>query len=134
MSKYKDDIIGFLEEDRRHHHKQRHSGKRIYERLKEKYPDFNIGMYSVVRYYRMIKQEFFYKHNGYLPLDHKPGCAQIDFGDCSFIKNDVKYYGKYLVLTFPHSNASYIQLIKKSVQFFKYFWTLFACLLDTLSK
>ena len=39
MAKYKDDIIGFLEEDKIHHHKQRHSGKRIFERLKEKYPD-----------------------------------------------------------------------------------------------
>ncbi len=113
MAKYKNDIIGFLEEDKLHHHKQRHTGKRVYERLVEKYPDFNIGMYSVMRYYRMLKKEFFYKHNGFLPLEHRPGCAQVDFGDCSFFENDVKCYGKYLVLTFPHSNASYIQLIKK---------------------
>ena len=113
MAKYKDDIIGFLEEDKIHHHKQRHSGKRIFERLKEKYPDFDLGFYTVMRYYRTLKQEFFYKHNGFLPLEHKPGCAQVDFGDASFIEDGVKYNGKYLVLTFPHSNASYIQLIKK---------------------
>lgn len=113
MAKYKDDIIGFLEEDKIHHHKQRHSGKRIFERLKEKYPDFDLGFYTVMRYYRTLKQEFFYKHNGFLPLEHKPGCAQVDFGDASFIEGGVKYNGKYLVLTFPHSNASYIQLIKK---------------------
>ena len=35
VAAYKDDILGFLEHDRIHHHKQRHTGKRVYERLKK---------------------------------------------------------------------------------------------------
>ena len=32
--------------------------------------------------------------------------------ECSFIEKGEKVYGKYLVMTFTHSNASYIQLLK----------------------
>ncbi len=113
LIKYRDDMIGFLEEDRMHHHKQRHTGKRAYERLKEKYLDFPCTEYATIKYFIKIKKEFFYKHNGYLPLEHKLGSAQVDFGDSSFIENGVKQYGKYLVLTFGNSNASYMQLMRK---------------------
>ncbi len=112
VQKYKDDMIKFLNYDRMHHHKQRHTGTRVYDRLKEMYPDYNISKTATVRYFSKIKKEFYYKHNGYLPLDHKPGEAQVDLGDCSFIENGEKKYGKYLVLTFSHSNASYMQLVK----------------------
>lgn len=33
-------------------------------------------------------------------------------GECSFIEKGEKIYGKYLVMTFTQSNASYIQLLK----------------------
>lgn len=113
VAAYKDDMIAFLENDRLHHPKQRHTGKRVYDRLVEKYPDYPCSRYSTVEYFSKIKKEFFYKHNGFLPLEHKPGSAQVDFGDCSFIENEVKLYGQYIVLTFASSGASYMQLIKK---------------------
>ena len=59
-----------------------------------------------------LKKEFYYEHNGFLPLDHKAGEAQVDLGECSFIEKGEKVYGKYFVMTFIHSNASYIQLLK----------------------
>lgn len=113
VQNYKDDMIKFLNYDRMHHHKQRHTGTRVYDRLKEMYPDYNISKTATVRYFSKVKKEFNYKHNGYLPLDHKPGEAQVDLGDCSFIEKGKKVYAKYLVLTFSHSNASYMQLIKQ---------------------
>lgn len=90
VAAYKDDIIAFLEDDRLHHHKQRHTGKRVYDRLVEKYPDYPCSRYSTVEYFSKIKKEFFYKHNGFLPLEHKAGSAQVDFGDCSFLKTVLK--------------------------------------------
>lgn len=66
-----------------------------------------------MKYFTKLKKEFFYKHNGFLSLEHKAGSAQVDFGDCSFIENGVKVYGKYVVLTFANSCASYMQLIRK---------------------
>ncbi len=112
VEKYREDMLKFLNYDRLHHHKQRHTGTRAYERLKEMYPDFKASKAATLKYFARIKKEFYYKHNGYLPLDHRPGEAQVDLGDCSFIENGEKKYGKYLVLTFSHSNASYMQLIK----------------------
>lgn len=110
--KYREDILKFLNYDRLHHHKQRHTGKKIYDRLKELYPDYDISYSATVKYFSRVKKEFYYKHNGYLPLDHRPGEAQVDLGDCAFIENGEKTYGKYLVLTFSHSNASYVQLVR----------------------
>ena len=54
--------------DRLHHHKQRHTGTKVYQRLKELYPDYNISKYATIRYFSRVKKEFYYKHNGYLPL------------------------------------------------------------------
>lgn len=112
VEKYREDILKFLNYDRLHHHKQRHTGKKIYDRLKELYPDYDISYSATVKYFSRVKKEFYYKHNGYLPLDHRPGEAQVDLGDCAFIENGEKTYGKYLVLTFSHSNASYVQLVR----------------------
>ena len=47
-----------------------------------------------------------------LPLEHKAGEAQVDFGSADFYENGRLYSGKYLNLSFPSSNAGYIQLFK----------------------
>lgn len=112
VEKYPEDILKFLNYDRLHHHKQRQTGKKEYERLKELYPNYDISYSATVKFFSRVKKEFYYKHNDYLPLDHKPGEAQVALGDCSFIENGEKTYGKYLVLTFAHSNASYVQLVR----------------------
>lgn len=112
VEQYREDILKFLNYDRLHHHKQRHTGRKVYDRLKELYPNYDISYSATVKFFSRVKKEFYYKHNGYLPLDHRPGEAQVDLGDCSFIENGEKTYGKYLVLTFAHSNASYVQLVR----------------------
>ena len=112
VEKYREDILRFLNYDRLHHHKQRHTGRKVYERLKELYPNYDVSYSATVKFFSRVKKEFYYKHNGYLPLDHKPGEAQVDLGDCAFIENGEKTYGKYLVLAFAHSNASYVQLVR----------------------
>ena len=112
VEKYREDILRFLNYDRLHHHKQRHTGRKVYDRLKELYSNYDVSYSATVKFFSRVKKEFYYKHNGYLPLDHSPGEAQVDLGDCSFIENGEKTYGKYLVLTFAHSNASYVQLVR----------------------
>ena len=51
------------------------------------------------------------KKEGYIPLIHYPGEAQADFGTADFYENG-RYVekGKYLVVSFPHSNGGYLQL------------------------
>ena len=51
------------------------------------------------------------RKEGYLPLEHHPGEAQVDFGYADFYENGKLYHeAKYLVLSFPHSNGGYLQL------------------------
>ena len=40
VEKYREDILKFLNYDRLHHHKQRHTGRKVYDRLKELYPNY----------------------------------------------------------------------------------------------
>ncbi len=49
---------------------------------------------------------------GFMPLEHKPGEAQIDFGKAEFAENGKNYYGSYLSVSFPYSNAGFLQLFK----------------------
>jgi len=49
----------------------------------------------------------------FLPLEHVPGEAQVDFGDADFYENGKLYNGKYLNLSFPYSNKGYTQLFKE---------------------
>jgi transposase len=58
----------------------------------------------------MKQQLNFGKEKGKLPLIHHPGEAQADFGTADFYKNGKYHSGKYLVLSFPHSNQGFPQL------------------------
>jgi len=70
-------IDAILEDDKNRPTKQRHTAKRIFDRLREEhgYP----GGYTVVKDYvhrqKVRKQEMF------VPLRHAPGEAQADFGE-----------------------------------------------------
>lgn len=46
----------------------------------------------------------------FMPLEHCPGDAQVDFGTADFYENGTHFTGKYLELSFPHSNNGYTQL------------------------
>ena len=69
-------IEAILEEDRRRPRKQRHTAKRIHQRLREE-QGFG-GGYTIVKDYvrlrRLSQREMF------VPLVHPAGAAQADFG------------------------------------------------------
>lgn len=112
VAPYRDVLVSWLEEDRKHHYKQRHTAKRVFDRLSNEFPDFNSSYSATANYFRELKKEVFQLHNGYLPLSHSAGECQIDMGECSYIMNSKKIHGYYLVATFPYSNASYCQLLQ----------------------
>ena len=98
--------------------KQRHTAKRIYDRLRKQYGDeFNVSDRSVRAYVSKRRPEIFKgTDKGYLPLEHSPGEAQADFGAAQFIERGILYDGFYLTVSFPHSNAGYTQLFKSENQ------------------
>ena len=57
------------------------------------------------------KNSILTKQTGYIPLEHRPGEAQADFGTADFYENGKLHHeAKYLVLSFPYSNGGFFQL------------------------
>ncbi len=113
LDPYKHDIDTWLIEDKKAKRKQRHTAKRVYERLIEKYKaDFDCSYRTVAGYVAIKKKEVFGEQKGFLPLEHIPGEAQADFGDADLYENGRLYNGKSFNLSFPNSNKGYVQLFK----------------------
>jgi len=113
LDPFKTDIDAWLTEDKKAKRKQRHTARRVYERLREKYTEgFSCSYRTVAGYVSKRKKEIFGQRAGYLPLEHIPGEAQGDFGDAQYYENGQLYSGKYLNLSFPYSNQGYFQLFK----------------------
>ena len=95
-----------LEKDHSVSKKQRHTAKRIFERLRDEY-GFG-GRYTTVKDYvrehRRRTQEMF------VPLSHPPGHAQCDFGEALVIIGGVERKAHYFVLDLPHSNGCFIKV------------------------
>ncbi|HAE16620.1 MAG TPA: IS21 family transposase [Erysipelotrichaceae bacterium] len=89
-------------------YKQRHTARRVYNRLKDLDPDFNCSYSTVNNYVRKKKKELnLKKQKAMIPLIHDPGTAQADFGDVLFEENGKLISGHELVMTFPYSNAAF---------------------------
>ena len=113
LSPFKSCIDEWLEGDKQAKRKQRHTAQRVFVRLGKKFGDeFTCSYRTVAGYVSKRKKEIFGKQEGYLPLEHIPGEAQVDFGDAEYYENGKHYGGKYLNLSFPHSNQGYFQLSK----------------------
>jgi len=107
-------IDNWLLEDQNMPHKQRHTATRVHARLKEKYGDDFTASYRTVAYYVKESREKIEIESKacFLNLDHKPGEAQVDFGQAYFLEKNKKIKGHYLVMSFPYSNAEYCQVFK----------------------
>ena len=97
-------IAEILVNDRQVHRKQRHTGKRIFERLKKeyKYAGGYTAVKEAVREWRRQHREVF------LPLSHPPGEAQVDFGQAKIILNGNEFTVALFVMTLPYSDAIFV--------------------------
>lgn len=102
-------IDEWLMEDRKLPRKQRHTCWRIFCRLRDEY-GFSGSYSSVKRYVRKKLYSMKNAEEGYLPLAHPTGHAQVDFGE--FIYYDAaqqEQTGYALTVSFPYSNKGYTQ-------------------------
>lgn len=98
-------IHQILEDDRQAPKKQRHTAKRIFQRLREEH-GFQGGKTVVkvaVRAWKQSHQEVF------LPLSHPPGEAQVDFGEATIHLAGQVTKVALFVMTLPYSGAIYVQ-------------------------
>ena len=110
LDTYKAGIDKWLETDDAPR-KQRHTARRVFKRLKEEFSDFDCSYRTVAAYYAVKHKEVFSGSRvGFLPLEHHPGDAQVDFGTADFYENGRRITGKYLDVSFPYSNKGYLQL------------------------
>ena len=106
-------IDKWLNEDLKAPRKQRHTAKRIYQRLEKEHPELLEVKLRTVQYYVSRKKKELYdeQKKAYLPLYHPPGEAQVDFGHFAYYDNSGTMQDALkLTMSFPYSNAAYCQV------------------------
>ena len=98
-------INQILEEDKSRIKKQRHTAKRIYERLRDEH-GFVGGITIVTDYVRERKRR---TREVFVPLSHAPGHAQVDFGEALGEIGGVVRKLHYFAMSLPHSDAFFIK-------------------------
>ena len=90
-------IDAILEDDKQRPAKQRHTAKRIFERLKEEH-GFT-GGYTIVKDY--VRSAELHRREMFIPLTHAPGEAQADFGEALVVVAGVEQKAHYLAMDLP---------------------------------
>jgi transposase len=98
-------IHEILTADRQAPKKQRHTAKRIFERLRDEhgYQGGQTVVKDAVRTWKQSHQEVF------LPLSHPPGEGQVDFGEATIRLAGQETKVALFVMTLPYSGAIFIQ-------------------------
>lgn len=105
---YLDRIAQIIEADRDVPRKQRHTAKRIYERIREEgYKGRYTQVKEAVRAIKRVKREVFF------PLIHRPGEAQVDLGEAAVKVDGVLRKVIFFVMVLPHSDAIYVQVFER---------------------
>jgi len=101
-------IQQILKDDRAMPRKQRHTAKRIWERLRE---EGFTGGYTVVKdAVRELTQK---TQEVFVPLLHRPGEAQVDFGHALAKINGQLRKVAFFVMALPYSDAVYVQAFER---------------------
>ncbi len=97
-------IDAILDDDRQRPAKQRHTAKRILDRLREEH-GFK-GGYTIVKDY--VRAATLRGREMFVPLTHPAGEAQVDFGEALVVIAGVERKAHYLVMDLPHSDDCFV--------------------------
>jgi transposase len=97
-------IDQILEDDKSQPKKQRHTAKRIWDRLKAEHA-FR-GGYTVVKDY--VRQARLKHKEVFVPLAHLPGEAQADFGEALVVIAGVEQKAHFQCMDLPHSDDCFV--------------------------
>ena len=98
-------IDRILEDDLRRPRKQRHTAKRIFERLRDEY-GFDGGYTTVKDYVRENRRQ---TKEMFVPLSHAPGHAQCDFGEALVVIGGVERKAHCFVIDLSHSDGCFVK-------------------------
>lgn len=101
-------IEQILQEDQALPRKQRHTAKRIGERLQaEGFP----GGYTIVK--DGVREKTQRQQEVFVPLVHRPGEAQVDLGEALVKMNGTLRKGAFFVLALPSSDAPFVMAFER---------------------
>lgn len=101
-------IEEILKEDQAMPRKQRHTAKRIWERLRE---EGFTGGYTVVK--DAVRDLTKQNQEVFVPLVHRPGEAQVDFGHALAKVNGQLRKVVFFVMALPYSDASFVMAFER---------------------
>ena len=108
LGPYLERIGQIPKEDKALPKKQRHTAKRIFERLRA---EGYVGGYSVVKEaVRELEQK---NREVFVPLAHEPGEAQVDFGQALVKMNGHLRKVAFLVMALPYSDAFFVMAFER---------------------
>lgn len=112
LGPYLDIIDIWLMEDQRRPKKQRHTNIQVYNRLHDEC-GFKGGVRTVTGYVAQRKKALKKASDKetFIQLNHPGGEAQVDFGTAEVVHQQRMIQIKYLVMSFPYSNAAYIVVL-----------------------
>ena len=99
-------IDAILTSDREAPKKQRHTAKRIFERLRDEH-SYDGGYTIVADYVREARQRTAEK---FVPLHHPPGHAQVDFGEAIGVIGGVRCKCHVFFMDLPYSDSAFIKV------------------------
>lgn len=103
-----EEITQIIQSDKAYPQKQRHTAKRIYERLKEMgYEGGYTQIKEAVRELKSLNQEVF------MPLSHRPGEGQVDFGYALARVCGVLRKVAFFVMALPFSDAFFVMAFER---------------------
>lgn len=85
--------------------KQRHTAKRIFERLRDEHG--YTGSLTTVTYY--VREQKRLSKEVFVPLSHSPGHAQVDFGETLGVIGGVECKIHFFAISLPHSDAVFVK-------------------------
>jgi transposase len=97
-------IDQILEGDKAEGRKQRHTAKRIFERLRDEHR--YTGGYTIVKDYVRLRK--LSQREMFVPLAHPPGDAQADFGEAMVVIAGVERKAHYLAMDLPQSDDCFV--------------------------
>ena len=97
-------IDAILKEDRERPRKQRHTAKRIHQRLRQEH-GFSGGYTIVKDYVRLRKLR---QREMFVPLAHPAGDAQADFGEALVVIGGEERKAHYLAMDLPQSDDCFV--------------------------
>jgi transposase len=98
-------IDRILEDDKSRPAKQRHTSKRIFERLRDEHG--YAGGLTIVKDYVLGQRQR--QREMFVPLRHDPGHAQADFGEALAVIGGVERKIHFFAMDLPHSDAGFVQ-------------------------